>query len=102
MEKEITARVSKLFKKGKLITSDETEVETVAVVRLDPEAAYATVSTDRSSTIGLPNYCSAKAGVFISVPAPLDPQQIEEAYKFVTDFCESKIADINKEILGDK
>ena len=98
MEKEITARVSKVFKKGKLITSDETEVETVAVVRLDPEAAYATVSTDRTYTKNLGNFSSAKIGVFLSVPSPLEENQIEQAYEFVSDFCETKLAEKLREL----
>lgn len=100
MEKEIKCQIAKVFKKNKIVTSEEKEVETVAVVRLDPEAAYVTVSTDRSFTLGLPNYCSAKASVFISVPCPLDEDQIEQAYQFVTDFCETKLAAINAELKG--
>lgn len=90
-EKEIYTTVSTMYKENKIVTHQSTEKELVEVVRLDPEAAYVTISTDKKATIGLPNYSSASVSVFLSVPSPLDPDQMNQAFAFAANFCEEKI-----------
>lgn len=92
--------VNSMFKKGKVISSEDTEQEKVATFRLEPDAAYTTVSTDRKSTVNLGNYSSASFSVFCSVPCPVDIDQMNEAYQFVSDFCEAKLAEKIKEVKG--
>lgn len=101
-EKEITMYVNKMFKDGKLVTSESSEVEKIAVVRLDPEVAYTTISTDRKLVVNLGSYQSATFSVFMSVPCPMDVtgEQQEEAYKYVSNFCEKKIAELRKQVGG--
>ena len=92
--------VNSMFKKGKLVSKEESEQEKVATFKLDPDAAYTTVSTDRKSTVNLGNYSSASFSVFCSVPCPMDLNQMDEAYQFVSDFCESKLAQKIKQVKG--
>ena len=101
-EKEILMYVNKMFKEGKLVTSESSEVEKVAVVRLDPEVAYTTISTDRKLVVNTGNYTSVTFSVFMSVPCPMDVtgEQQEEAYKYVANFCENRIAELRKQISG--
>lgn len=97
-EKEIKYFVNKLFKKSGKLIKEENDMAVVATVRIDPEGAYTTISTDRKMTHNLGNYNSCSFSVFMSVPCPLDEDQIEGAYKYVTEFTEKKMEEIMKEI----
>lgn len=93
-EVPVKVTVNKIYKQNKIVQSTETEQETVDVVRLDPDAAYVTISTDRKLNLGMPNYSSVGCSVFVSVPSPLDDEQMEQAYQFAANFCENKLAEI--------
>ncbi len=99
-EKEILMYVNKMFKEGKLVTSESSEVEKVAVVRLDPEVAYTTISTDLKTVINTGNFSSVSLSVFMSVPCPLNEDQHNEAFEFCSNFCKAKIAALRAEVLG--
>lgn len=101
-EKEIKVRTSRLFKEGRVVKSDKSEEEVVDVVRLDPEAPYCTISTDRKATVNMGNYNSASVSVFMSVPSLLNDDDIENAYKFVKDFCERKIGEEISALRGEE
>lgn len=102
MEKEIKAKVFTSYSKsGKLISKEE-KTETLEVLRLQDDAPYVTVSTDRKATIGLKNFSSASVGVFCSAPALLNEEDMERAYKFISEFCESKVKEAVDNITGGK
>ena len=102
MEKEIKAKVVTSYKKSGKLISEEDKTETLEVVRLQDDAPYATVSTDRKATINLGNYSSASVGVFCSAPALLNEEDMERAYKFISEFCESKVKEAVDNITGGK
>ena len=86
MEREIKMQVSKVFKttgRGAKIVKEENEMEVIDVVRLNPEAAYATASKDFKRTINLGNFESCTISMFLSVPTPMDEEQIDAAYRFI-------------------
>ena len=101
-EKQIKSKVYTMYKEGRVVKSEDEQEEILGVVRLDPEVAYGNISTERSFTKGLPNYSSAKASVFVSVPAALNEEEMEKAYRFAADFCEAKVAEVIKEMGGGK
>jgi len=95
MEKEVKMSVSKVFKKtgrNAHIVSEHNETEVVDVVRLQDGAAYATASKDMKRTINLGNFESATLSVFLSVPTPLDAEQIDLAYDFIDGVIGPKMA----------
>jgi len=102
MEKEIKAKVVTAYKKSGKLVSEEDKTETLEVVRLQDDAPYVTVSTDRKATINLGNYSSASVGVFCSAPALLNEEDMERAYKFISEFCESKVKEAVDNITGGK
>jgi hypothetical protein len=97
-EKEVVAYVSKMFKEGKLVTGEENTQETVAVVRLDPEAAYSTVSVDVKSTMNTGNFTSVSFSVFMSVPCPMEEDQQNQAFEYCSNFCKGKIGELRSEV----
>lgn len=99
-EQQIKAKITGVFKDNGTITTNEEFTEVIGAVRLDENLAYATISTDRKYTKGLPSYSSASAGVFVSVPCLLNEEDMENAYKFVSDFAEKKLAEKIKELSG--
>jgi len=99
-EVEIKVTTHAIYKESGKIVQQTSDVETVEVVRMDQELPIATISTDRKYTQGLPNYCSASASVFCSVPTYLEESQMEAAYKLASDFCERKLAEKIKELTG--
>ena len=97
-EQEIKMNVEAIFKaNGKLVTSEE-DSEVVAVAVMPDEAHYVTVGTSRRCTINLGNYESATFSVEISTPCPAEESQIENAYQFISDFCEGKLKEKIAEI----
>jgi hypothetical protein len=98
-EKDCFVNVSKLFKDGKIVASESSEKEKVATIRLDPEAAYATVSKEAKGTVNLGNYQSATVSVFLSVPCPMEQSQIDEAFKYVSEFTSERL---NSELINIK
>ena len=92
--------VNSMFKQGRLVTNEENEQEQIAVVKVDQNAAYATVSTDRKCVVNTGNFSSASFSVFCSVPCPLDEDQMEQAYEFVSNFCETKLSEKVREVNG--
>ncbi len=102
MEKEIKAKVFTFYKKRGNVVSEEDKTETLEVVRLQDGVPYVTVSTERKATIGLENFSSAGVGVFCSAPALLNEEDMERAYKFISEFCESKVKEAVDNITGGK
>ena len=99
MEKEIKINVQKMFKDGRIVKLDEKSSETVDVLRIDPEANYGKIGTDRSYTHSWPgSYCSAKASVWMESPCLVDEEQQKEAYQCVSDFCEEMMAKTIREL----
>jgi hypothetical protein len=101
MEKEIKAKVVTSYKKSGKITNEKDETETLEVMRLHDDVAYVTVSTDRKATINLGNYQSASVGVFCSAPALLNEEDMERAYRFISEFCERKVKESVDNITGE-
>ncbi len=102
MEKEIKAKVFTSYTKNKKLISKDEKTETLEVVRLQDGVPYVTVSTERKATIGLENYSSATVGVFCSAPALLNEEDMERAYKFISNFCESKVKEAVNNVTGGK
>lgn len=88
---EVKISVNKMFKTGGKLVREETTEDVVFVARIDENAAYSTVSSKKGATINMGNYSSANVSVFMSVPCPLDDEQVELAYEYVTNFVEGKM-----------
>ena len=92
--------VNSMFKQGKLVTSEEDTQEQIAVVKINPEGAYMDIETSRRVTVNTGNYSSATFSVACSVPCPLEDGQIQQGYEFISDLCESKLAEKVREVNG--
>jgi hypothetical protein len=101
MEKEIKAKVITSYKKSGKLIKEKDATEKLDVMRLQEEVAYVTISTDRKATINLGNYSSASVGVFCSAPALLNEEDMERAYKFISNFCEKRVKQEIENITGD-
>ena len=100
MEKNVTINIQRVFKNNRILEIDETTEETVDVVRLNPEAPYGTIGTERAFTYAWEGrFCSATAKVWMEVPAPLEKDQQDQAYQYISDFCEQKMEKTLAELL---
>lgn len=94
--------VNKLYKENKIVKINENEEpEKVATFRLDPNVTYTSVGTSRKFVHGLPKFSSVSFTVSCSVPAPLDLDQMNQGYQVASDFCEAKLREKKKEVLGE-
>lgn len=97
-EVESKVRVNKIFKKSGQLVTEENSEDVVFVSRLPENAAYVTICTDKKKTKNLGNYESCSASVFLSVPCPLDEEQMNLAFEFIDKYTTEKL----KEVLGEK
>lgn len=90
-ETEVKMYVNKMYKKlGKLI-SEEQDVETVFVARLEENAAYVTISKSLKATHNMGDFNSAGIEVFMSAPCPQDKEQIELGYEYISGIIKDKV-----------
>ena len=88
----IKMRINKVFEDGKLIpAADRKEDITDECLFFPDDMEVTRVSIGAELPIKLADYQYAKSSVHISVPCPTTSEQIEEAKKFASNFCQSEV-----------
>lgn len=87
-EVQITAKIHSHFKVNGELAGESDTTEVLDTIRLQDGVPYCTISTDRKFSL---QYGSKAASVFCSVPCILNEDEMDKAYAFAANFCETKL-----------
>lgn len=79
----------------------EHATEFVPVAFVDEGFLTANVNVSMGARVGLPDYCDARCGASLTIPCKPVQEEIDKAFEWAKDWCETRVQGMIDEINGE-